>query len=128
VKLVYKQFPLTAIHDNAMNVAKAAIAADRQRKFWEMHDILYRNQGELGIDRLTEYAGKIGLDVPHWVKDFSSAAVQEQVVQEMRDGHAADVDATRTFFVNGGRVGDRSFDGFKAMIERTLRAQPGKEG
>src|SRR5437588_290907 len=83
VKLVYKQFPLTAIHDNAMNAAKAAIAADKQGKFWEMHDLLYQNQSALGIDKLTEYAGTIGLDVPHWVKDFSSAAVQEQVVQEM---------------------------------------------
>jgi len=128
VKLVYKQFPLTAIHDNAMNAAKAAIAADKQGKFWEMHDLLYQNQSALGIDKLTEYAGKIGLDVPHWVKDFSSAAVQEQVVQEMRDGRAVDVDATPTFFVNGSRVGDRSFDGFKAMIERSLRAQPGKKG
>jgi protein-disulfide isomerase len=128
VKLVYKQFPLTAIHNNAMSAAKAAIAAGRQGKFWEMHDILYQNQGELGTDKLTEYAGKIGLDVPRWVKDFSSAAVQEEVVQEMRDGRAADVDATPTFFVNGSRVVDRSFDGFKALIEKSLRAQPGRKG
>ena len=55
-------------------------------------------------------------------------ALVKQVVQEMRDGRAVDVDATPTFFVNGSRVGDRSFDGFKAMIERSLRAQPGKKG
>ena len=128
VKLVYKQFPLTAIHNNAMSAAKAAIAAGRQGKFWEMHDVLYQNQSELGTDKLTEYAGKIGLDVPRWVKDFSSAAVQEEVVQEMRDGRAADVDATPTFFVNGSRVVDRSFDGFKALIEKSLRAQPGRKG
>jgi protein-disulfide isomerase len=128
VKLVYKQFPLTSIHDNAMNAAKAAIAAGRQEKFWEMHDFLYQHQSELGIDKLTEYAGRIGLDVPRWVKDFSSTAVQEQVVREMQDGRAADVDATPTFFVSGSRVEDRSFDGFKSMIERSLRAQPGKTG
>jgi len=39
-----------------------------------------------------------------------------------------DAERSPTFFVNGSRVGDRSFDGFKAMIERSLRAEPGKKG
>ncbi len=127
-RLFYKHYPLTSIHENAMNAAKAAIAAGKQGKFWEMHDLLYQNQSALGVDKLTEYAGTIGLDVPRWVKDFSSADVGERVAQDVRDGQAADVDATPTFFVNGKRVGDRSFDEFKSMIEGAMRARPGKKG
>jgi len=128
VKLVYKQFPLIGVHDHALDAAKAAIAADKQGRFWEMHDILYQNQRELSVDKLTEYAGRIGLDVPRWVKDFSSQEVQEQVANERRDGRAADVDATPTFFVNGKRVGERSLGEFRTMIEEALRTRPGKKG
>ena len=42
VRFVYKQFPLEQIHANAMNAAKASIAAGNQGKFWEMHDELFK--------------------------------------------------------------------------------------
>jgi protein-disulfide isomerase len=41
VRLVFKQFPLTSIHPNAMPASKAAIAAGRQGKFWEMHSLIF---------------------------------------------------------------------------------------
>jgi protein-disulfide isomerase len=128
VRFVYKQFPLPSIHKNAMAAAKASVAAGKQGKFWEMHDVLYQNQNALDTDKLTEYAQKIGLDVPRWVRDFSSPEVQEQVAQDMRDGRTADVDATPTFFVNGKRMGQRSFEDFKQEIEEALRAKGTKKG
>ena len=125
VRFVYKQYPLTSIHHNAMNAAKAALAAEKQGKFWEMHEVLYANQSALGVDKLTEYAGTVGLDVPRWVKDFSSADVRERVASDVRDGQAADVDSTPTFFVNGKRMpNERSLDAFKTMIEGARRAGP----
>ncbi len=128
VRLVYKQYPLTSIHDNAMNAAKAALAAEKQGKFWEMHEALYANQGALSVDKLTEYAGTVGLDVPRWVKDFSSPEIQEQVAGDVRDGQAADVDSTPTFFVNGKRMpNERSLDAFKTLIDGARRAEPARK-
>jgi protein-disulfide isomerase len=129
VNFVYKQFPLPAtMHPNAMPAAKAAVAAGRQGKFWEMHDVMFQNNRELGYDKLKEYAGKIGLDVARWEKDYNSPEVQQQVDRELSEGRAADVSGTPTFFVNGKRVMNRSFDGFKDMIEAALKQQGAKTG
>jgi len=118
VNFVYKNFPLPAtMHPNAMNAAKAAVAAGKQGKFWEMHDVMFQNARDLGADKLKEYAGKAGLDVARWEKDFNSSDVDQQVQKEMAEGRAADVNGTPTFFVNGKRVTNRSVEGFKDMIE-----------
>ena len=116
------------MHPNAMNAAKASVAAGKQGKFWEMHDIMFQNARELGVDKLKEYAGKIGLDVGRWEKDFNSPAVEQQVQKEMAEGRAADVSGTPTFFVNGKRVMNRSVDGFKDMIDASLKEPGEKKG
>ena len=124
VNFVYKQFPLPAtMHPNAMPAAKAVQAAGKQGKFWEMHDIVFKNNRELGYDKLKEYAGQIGLDVARWEKDFNAPEVQQQIEKDMADGRAADVQGTPTFFVNGKRVANRSLDGFKQMIDEVLNAK-----
>ena len=123
VNFVYKQFPLPAtMHPNAMPAAKAAAAAGRQGKFWEMHDIMFQNNRELGFDKLKEYAGKVGLDVARWEKDYNSPEVEQEIKKDMADGQAADVSGTPTFFVNGKRAMTRSFDGFKDMIDAALKS------
>ena len=128
VKLVFKQFPLGSIHENAVAAAKATVAAGHQKKFWEMHDILFDNHRELSYDKLKEYAGRIGLNVHLWEEDFQALDVQQAVNQDMRTGRAADVDGTPAFFVNGRRVMDRSFESFKTMIEDARRAAATKKG
>ena len=122
MKLVFKQFPLGSIHDNAMAAAKATVAAGYQNKFWEMHDILFANNRDLSYDKLKEYAGKIGLNVALWEEDFQALDVQQAISRDLRTGKAADVDGTPAFFVNGRRVIDRSFETFKTMIEDARRA------
>jgi len=121
VKLVYKVFPLSSIHPFALGAARAAIAAGRQGKFWEMHDVMYQNQTELASDKLAQYAKTIGLDVERWQRDMVSPEVQAQVAREIGDGRTADVDATPTIFVNGKRLGQRSMDDFKQAIDAALR-------
>lgn len=124
VRLVYKQFPLTTIHPQAMPAAKAALAAGRQGKYWEMHSLLFENQRQLGPDKFTEFAEKLQLDVPQFQKDMESPEVLAQINREMQDGKAADVTGTPTIFVNGKRLMNRSFDGFKQMIEAATGITP----
>ncbi len=121
VKLVYKEFPLAEIHANAVNAAKAALAAGRQGKFWEMHDAIYQNQDELGMDKLKEYAQKVGIDVLRWEQDFNSPEVQQQLSREADEGRAAGVDSTPSFFVNGRRITQGTTEEFKGLIQEALK-------
>jgi protein-disulfide isomerase len=59
VRLVYKEFPLTSLHENAMPAALAADCANQQGKFWEMHDLLMK--GSLDDGALVGYAEQLGL-------------------------------------------------------------------
>jgi protein-disulfide isomerase len=121
VNFVYKQFPLTAIHPNALPAAKAALAAGKQGKFWEMHDIMFENNRELTADKLKEFAGKVGCDVPRWEKDLNSPDVPAQIDKEGQEARAAEVSGTPTFFVGGKRVMNRSLEGFKQMIDEQMK-------
>src|SRR5262245_22357014 len=118
VAFIYKQFPLTSIHPNAMPASKAAIAAGKQGKYWEMHEILFKNQRALGADQLKDYAKQAGVpDLAKWEKDMNSPEVQDQINSEMREAQAAEVRGTPTIFVNGKRVQNRSVEGFKQLID-----------
>ena len=120
VKRVYKQFPLTSIHPNAMPASKAAVAAGKQGKFWEMHAKLFGNQRELSPDNYKKWAEELKLDVAKFEKDMASPEVQAQIDKDMQDARAADVTGTPTIFVNGKRLQQRSMDGFKAAIDPSL--------
>jgi protein-disulfide isomerase len=129
VNFVYKNFPLPAtMHPQAMPAAKAAVAAQKQGKFWEMHDKIFENSRQLSNDKYKELAKEIGLDVAKFEKDFNSPEVQKQVDEEMAVGRAADVTGTPTFFVNGKRVSNRSVEGFKDAINGVLKADTEKKG
>ena len=121
VRLVYKQFPLTTIHQMAMGAAKAAVAAGKQGKFWEMHDLMFANSRELQPEKLKEYAGTIGLDTAKFEKDMNTPEIQQAVEKEMADARAADVQGTPTFFVNGKRLMTRSLEGFKQAVDEALK-------
>jgi protein-disulfide isomerase len=113
------------MHPQALPAAKASLAAGRQGKFWEMHDKIFANLREINADNLKKWAGEIGLDVARWEKDMASPEVQQEIDQDMQVARAAEVTGTPTFFVNGKRVMNRSFDGFKAMIDAALAEKKG---
>jgi protein-disulfide isomerase len=120
VKRVYKQFPLTTIHQNALPASKAAVAAGKQGKFWEMHNKLFENQTALTPDNFKKWAEELKLDVPKFEKDMASPEVQAQIDKEMTEARAADVTGTPTIFVNGKRLQQRSIEGFKAAIDGSM--------
>ena len=124
VRLVFKQFPLTSIHPQAMPASKAALAAGRQGKFWEMHKLIFENQRQLSPAKVTEFAEQLQLDVPQFQKDMDSPEITSQISREMQEARAADVTGTPTIFVNGKRLMNRSFDGFKQMIEASTGKPP----
>lgn len=121
VKLVFKQFPLTQIHPYAMGAAKASLAAQKQGKFWEYHDVLFQNMRALQPENLKKYAEQAGLEVPQFEKDMESPEIAKQVQDDMRLAQTVGVRGTPTIFVGGKRLQNRSLDGFKAMIDPLLK-------
>jgi protein-disulfide isomerase len=125
VNFVMKQFPLRQIHPQADPAARAALAAGKQGKFWEMHDELYKNFRTLSPETMKGIAEKIGLDVKKWEADMNSDDVKKQVEADMALASKSDVRGTPTMFVNGKLLQNRSVDGFKAQIDAALAAKKG---
>jgi protein-disulfide isomerase len=121
VKFVYKEFPLVTIHQNAMPAARAAVAAGKQGKFWEMHDKLFANQRALQADNLKQYAKDIGLDATKFEQDLASPDVQKEIDEDVKLAQQSQVSGTPTLFLNGKRVTNRTFEGLKQMVEEALK-------
>ncbi len=121
-RVVYKHFPLVSIHPQAMPAALATVAAQRQGKFWEMHELLFANQRALGPEQVEEYARRIGLDVQRFKADIASDGVKAQVQEDIELARRSGVRGTPTVFVNGRLLQNRSLDGFKELIEPQLAA------
>jgi protein-disulfide isomerase len=116
VKLVYKDFPLS-FHQQAKNASKAARAAGEQGKYWEMHDLLFRDFNKLTDDSYKQYATELKLNVEKFLADYNSSKYDKLIQDDINLGRASGVTGTPTLFVNGKRMQRRSFDDFKARIE-----------
>jgi protein-disulfide isomerase len=125
VRFVYKHLPLVSIHPNAMGASQAAVAAGKQGKFWEMHDLLFANQRALQPEKLKEYAQQLELDVAKFEADMASAEVKSAIRDDMNLSKKAGVRGTPTIFLNGKLVENRSVDGFKQMIDPLLQKGAG---
>ena len=102
VKLVFKQYPLPG-HPKAKEAAKAAVAAHKQGKFWEMHDLLFENQETLPTADFDEYAQKLGLDMKRFEADMASKETTKKIEADIAEGRAAGVDSTPSIYVNDRR-------------------------
>ncbi|HEX8523562.1 MAG TPA: thioredoxin domain-containing protein [Tepidisphaeraceae bacterium] len=103
LRLVFRHFPLNTIHPNASIAAQAAECAAAQGKFWEMHDILYEHQHDLGDRDIVQYAMKIGLEIYRFEADLSSERFVARVKEDFKSGVRSGVNGTPTFFINGTR-------------------------
>ena len=126
VKLVYKNFPLRN-HSFARQAAIAAIAAEKQGKFWEFHDLLFKNYNRLSAEKIQEIARELNLNMEEFEKDQKDPQILALISRDFSEGNRVGVRGTPTLFVNGRLLKDRSFAGFQALIEKELKkASPGK--
>jgi protein-disulfide isomerase len=102
VKLIFKQYPLP-MHPKAREASKATIAAHKQGKFWEMHDLLFENQDRLQTANLDDYAKKIGLDMKRFRADMKSKDADKKIEADLAEGNAVGVEATPSIYVNNRR-------------------------
>ena len=109
LQIVFHHFPLTKIHKNAMNAARAAEAARNQGRFWEMHDRLYRNQNawkDLDDPRpmFIQYAQELGLNADRFTRDLDSPEVEQRIAADMQKGTTTGVTGTPTVFIDGNML------------------------
>jgi protein-disulfide isomerase len=129
LQFVYREFPLTQVHQNAQLAAQAAEAAGLQGKFWEMHDKLYATQRDWSdqpnsqaLSLFKSYAQSLGLNVPKFSSDINSSAVTTKIANDVSSGNLSGIQGTPTFFLNGKDAGyPQNYDEFKAEVQKALQ-------
>jgi protein-disulfide isomerase len=121
VRLVFRQYPLP-FHQNAQKAAEASLCAADQGKFWELHDAMFGNQQELGVDQLKAKAASLGLNADKFNKCLDSGEKNEAIQADIKAGSAAGVSGTPAMFINGRFInGAVPLDNITTVIDDELR-------
>lgn len=118
VRVVFKNYPLPS-HQFAQGAARASLAAHRQGKFWQMHDMMFDNQTELAPSDLEGYARRIGLDMDRFRVDMESEELNDLVETSRAEGREVGVQGTPSIFVNGRRF-EEDFEFLPFYIQEEL--------
>lgn len=121
VRLVFRNFPLS-FHQKAPKAAEAALCAEDQGKFWEMHDRLFAHQEAIDLPDLKAHARTIGLDGALFDACLDEGRKTAQVQADIEAATEAGVSGTPAFFINGRLLsGAQPFEAFKAVIDNELQ-------
>jgi NhaA family Na+:H+ antiporter len=130
LRVIFHHFPLIN-HQHARAAAFAAEAAGVQGHFWEMHDLLYREQAVWSKATdvqplLNSYAGMLGLNVDQFKKDMESDSVKARVDLDQKRGTALGVQNTPTIFLNNRAIApaDLPPDRLRAAVTEAVKAKP----
>lgn len=123
LRLVVRHYPLVTIHKNALSGSRAAEAAGRQGKYWDMYDLLFTHQAEWSLAEnplksiLPAYAGQIGLDVDKFRADMTDPTLDDKITADRQTGNDLKITGTPSFFLNGKLIKNpTSIEDFKKAI------------
>jgi predicted DsbA family dithiol-disulfide isomerase len=118
---VFMDFPLTAIHPQAMPAAVASHCAEEQGKYDEYHKLLFDKQRELSSDNLKKWAGELGLDQSKFEACLTSGKYEPTIKKSVEAGQKVGISGTPGFFVNGIAIkGAQPFEVFQKTIDEEL--------
>jgi len=130
LRVIFRNFPLVT-HMHAREAAIAAEAAGLQDKFWEMHDLLYREQSvwSKATDVRTlfnSYAGIIGLDIERFKKDMDGDKAKERVEADQKHANLLGIQNTPTIFLNNKAIDPKNLnpDSLRAATEAAVKEKP----
>jgi protein-disulfide isomerase len=116
-------------HEDACRAAKAAVCAQQQGRFWELHDLMFQNRSRLSGEDLIKYAAQVGIDVERMAACVDDPKTLERVQADIAEAKAHGVGGTPTFFVNGWKqVGTRKADEILHLVETARRDAARKAG
>ncbi|MEA3304332.1 MAG: thioredoxin domain-containing protein [Patescibacteria group bacterium] len=121
VHFVFKHLPLDQLHPNARAAAAAAVCADKQDNFWEMHDRMFANQKDLTQDNFVAWATEFGMDVDTFTTCLSADQTAAQVQSDADIAREYGISGTPAFFVGDQLLaGAYPYEQFKAIIDAKL--------
>jgi protein-disulfide isomerase len=124
VRFVYKFMPLKG-HQHAEPAARAAIAAMKQGKFWQMHHALYANQQHLEQADLDSYAKDLGLNIDRLHADMQSKETTDKLDRDRKQADALEVKGTPTIYINGREYDPQQELSDWFALELQMQGQPG---
>lgn len=114
IKLIYRDFPLTAIgHQYAQKAAEAALCANDQNKFWQMHDKIFGNQADLSVNNLKKLAADL-VSADDFNTCLDSNKYEKAVLDDFDFSASLGVEGTPTFFVGRLPMQVKSLDKFQS--------------
>jgi protein-disulfide isomerase len=120
VKVYFKHYPLPQ-HTNARLAAEAAVAANKQGKFWAFQDKLWDKQDELSPAEIEKLAKESGLDMTKFRADPAAPATKDRVQKDRTDGQTLGLQATPAVYINGREFSDpKDTDSLREWIKEEL--------
>ena len=119
---MWKDFPLTSIHPQAVKASEAAHCAGDQGKYWEYHDVLFANQRALQVDQLKTYAAELKLDSQAFDRCLDSGKHAGKVQAGLQEATQLGLSSTPSIFINGRLLmGAQPFEAFQAILDEDLQ-------
>src|SRR5881398_3189377 len=132
LRIVFRNFPLPN-HKHAREAAFAAEAAGLQGRYWEMHDVLYREQAvwskaDNARELFDSYAGMLGLNLNQFKKDIASEKARQRIESDQERADSLGVRSTPTVFINNQEVApnEKTPNGLRAKIDAALKQKSSK--
>lgn len=116
-------FKTRLIHDSAMPAHEAGREAYVQGKFWDLYEILYKDEnfGNVGMEQLEKYASQAGLDMEEYAAAMEKHAHQNDVAKEDEEARKNLINATPTVFINGYYLPNHSEGAIISKIDEILK-------
>ena len=124
LNFVFKHYPITTLHPQAQQAALAAVAAEKQEKAWEMHDLLLQNYRRLEPTIFLIMAQQLGMNITRFEEDRRSLWALERLTEDEKLAVKVEVAGVPTFFLNGRRMQNWRYDYLKAQVEKALKSLP----
>ena len=126
VRLVFRHFPLHAIHPNAQAAAEAGVCAQDLGAFWELHDLMFDEQDALSADDLKDKAERAGLDAEAFAACLEQEGLADRVHADRRAGVEVGVNGTPALYVNGRPLaGAVAYEQLAEVVEDELERTGG---
>ncbi len=126
VRIVFKHNPLPS-HRLALRAHRAATAAQKQGRFWEMSTMIFGNQNKLSPENLREYARVVELNLDQFEEDMESDDIIGRVAQDITEAKRIGVTSVPSFFINGRKLeGFQPYDLMLVEVQTELTRKAGE--
>jgi len=122
IRFNFRHFPLTRIHQRSLKASEAAVAAAQSGRFWEMHNLLFKNRRNLGTISLKLYSKEAGVSNKKFLDQLVDGMYGWQVQDDLREGIDRGVKELPAFFINEEVFhGKPTYANLSAAIDEALK-------